>query len=73
MISVVGQTAENAKNSLLSANFVVGKITTEHSSSVAEGRVIHQSVEPGTRTAQKYTAVDLVISLGPEPTPPPEG
>lgn len=69
MISVVGQTAERAKNSLLSANFVVGKITKEHSDTVAEGRVIRQSVDPGTRTAQKYTAVDLVVSLGPAPTP----
>lgn len=43
----------------------VGSVTTEHSSSVAEGNVIRMSVSAGT-TVDQGTRVDLVISSGPE-------
>ncbi len=70
MISVVGETAERAKQNLLNKNFVVGRITKQYSETIPAGCVISQSVEKGTKTAQKYTAVDLVVSLGPAPQPP---
>lgn len=67
MINVVGFAESEAKRKLLGANFVVGTITREYSDTVPEGCVIRQSVEPGTSTAQRYTAVGLVVSLGPKP------
>ncbi len=66
MINVVGMTEGEAKRKLLNANFIVGKISKDFSDTVPEGKVIVQSVAAGTKTAQKYTAVDLVISLGPK-------
>ena len=66
MINVQGKDAAEAKRQLLNANFIVGTIAKEYSDTVPEGRVIRQSIAPGTSTAQKYTAVDLVISLGPK-------
>ncbi len=66
MINVKGKDAAEAKRQLLNANFVVGNITKEYSDAVPEGRVISQSIAPGASTAQKYTAVDLVVSLGPK-------
>ncbi len=65
MIDVVGARSDEAKRRLINANFVIGNITKEFSDSVPDGCVIRQSIAPGTSTAQKYTAVDLVISLGP--------
>lgn len=66
MINVVGEKAEKAKNMLLNANFIVGNVTKEYSDA-EEGTVIRQSIAPGVSTAQKYTAVDLVVSMGPRP------
>ena len=65
MIDVKGMDSGAAKRKLFNANFLVGTITFEHSDSVPEGKVISQGIDPGTNTAQKYTEVDLVISLGP--------
>jgi len=65
MIDVRGLPVEEAKRKLLNANFIVGSVTKQFSDSVPEGIVIGQSVEPGVSSAQKYTAVDLVVSLGP--------
>ncbi len=66
MINVVGQKVEKAKNMLLNANFVVGNIFKEYSDA-EEGTVVRQSVAPGASSAQKYTAVDLTVSMGPKP------
>jgi serine/threonine-protein kinase len=65
MINVVGMTEGEAKRKLLNANFIVGRITKDFSDTIPEGKVITQSIAAGTKTAQKYTAVDLVVSLGP--------
>ncbi len=65
MIDVRGQESGEAKRNLFNANFLVGNITRKHSDTVPEGHVISQGIEPGTSTAQRYTEVDLVISLGP--------
>jgi len=69
MIDVRGMTSGDAKRKLFNANFLVGTVSFEHSDTVAEGKVISQGIAPGTSTAQRYTEVDLVVSLGPVPTP----
>ena len=69
MIDVRGADQAEAKRKLLAANFVVGTVTKEFSDTVPEGKVISQSIEPGAQTAQKSTAVNLVISLGPAAVP----
>lgn len=69
MIDVRGMSSGDAKRKLFNANFLVGTVTFEHSESVPEGKVISQGIAPGTSTAQKYTEVDLVVSLGPKPVP----
>ncbi len=66
MISVVGLEEAEAKRKLLNAQFVVGEIKRAYSQDIPAGCVMQQSIEPGTSTAQRYTAVSLVISLGPE-------
>lgn len=66
MIDVRGVESGEAKRKLFDANFLVGDIKRQHSDSVPEGHVIEQSIEPGTSTAQRYTEVDLTISLGPK-------
>ncbi len=65
MIDVQGMDASEAKRKLLNSNFIVGEIKKEFSATVPRDHVISQSVAPGTSTAQKFTPVDLVISLGP--------
>ena len=70
MIDVKGMDAGAAKRKLFSANFLVGTVTYEHSSTVPEGKVISQGIAPGTSTALKYTEVPLVVSIGPAPTQP---
>ncbi len=70
MIDVRGMKSGDAKRKLFNANFLVGTVTFEHSDDVPEGKVISQSIVPGASTAQKYTEVDLVVSLGPKPEEP---
>ena len=61
--SVTGLTQSSAESSLKSAGLTVGTVTSEYSSSVAEGYVISQSVSSG-RKVESGTSVDLVVSLG---------
>ena len=63
--NVTGDDQSTASSKLQAAGLSVGNVTTEHSSSVAEGKVIRQSVGSGT-TVDQGTRVDLVISSGPE-------
>lgn len=70
MIDVRGQSESDAKRNLLNANFVVGTLTHVYSDTVEEGKVIDQSIAPGSSTAQKQTPVNLTISLGPKPADP---
>lgn len=67
MIDVRGMKADDAKRKIFNEKFLVGTVTFEHSDDVPEGKVISQGIAPGTKTAQKYTEVDLVVSLGPKP------
>ena len=70
MIDVRDSVLEDAKQKIIASGFIVGKITKEYSATVPDGHVIRQSVAPGTSSAQKYTVVDLVVSLGPDPYAP---
>lgn len=65
--NVVGQSQASAETNLIAANLVVGSITEQYSSSVAAGNVISQEIAAGTDVAEG-TAVDLVVSLGEEPS-----
>ncbi len=65
---VVGKSKSEATNTLSNAGFKV-KTAEEHSSSVASGNVISQSV---TGPAKPGTEVTITVSKGPEPKPDPE-
>jgi len=64
--NVVGLTQAAAESAVVSAGLVVGTVETAYSSSVPEGSVISQTPLSGTQV-DSGTAVNLVISLGPEP------
>jgi len=64
--NVVGQTQSAAQSTLNGFGLVVGTITQAYSSTVASGRVISQNPVAGS-TANVGAAVDLTISLGPNP------
>lgn len=55
----------NAINLLRQMDLTIGSITPEHSATQPEGKVIRQSIDPGSRV-EKGTKVDIVISSGPE-------
>jgi serine/threonine-protein kinase len=61
---VTGKTEEAAK-AALSAKGFAAKVTTEYSSSVAQGNVIRQSPSEGT-AAESGSTVTIVVSLGQE-------
>lgn len=71
-----GEAKGDVSSILVSAGLKLGKTSEDFSDSVAEGKVISQSVTPGS-SAEKGSAVDIVISKGPEnttiPVPPVEG
>ncbi len=58
-----GLTEEEAKRAIEESGLRVGNVTRQEDSTVPEGVVISQSLTAGT-TANKDTAVDLVISSG---------
>ncbi len=62
---VTGQTESDAQNSLASVG-LTGSVTYEYSSSVAQGKVISQSLAAGKKVAAG-TTVGLVVSQGQEP------
>lgn len=62
-------TEAEAKFKIESNGLIVGKIETAHSSEIAEGRVISQSLEKNG-TVKQGTTVDFVVSLGEEETEP---
>ncbi|MBE6712219.1 MAG: PASTA domain-containing protein [Ruminococcaceae bacterium] len=68
MVNVVGKSAADARRTLHNNNFIIGETTYEHSDA-PEGNVIRQSIAPGASTVQGLDKVDLVVSLGPAPTP----
>src|SRR5699024_6808943 len=63
--SLIGQTVESAETVLANNNFVKGAVTEEFSDSVPKGQII--STEPAANAAAaKGSAVNLLISKGPE-------
>ena len=60
-----GLTEEAALGSLAQSGFVEGTVTEEHSADVPVGSIIRQGKDPGSQ-AEAGSAVDYVISLGPE-------
>ncbi len=66
MPTVVGLTKEEATAAIEGANLTLGKVSEEYSASVAAGTVISASAEAET-LLPKDTAIDLQVSLGPEP------
>ncbi|MBD5133033.1 MAG: Stk1 family PASTA domain-containing Ser/Thr kinase [Clostridiales bacterium] len=57
---------EQAQEQITQLGLKVGKVSEYHSDEYAEGRVMWQSANPGDQL-DKDTAVDLWVSLGPEP------
>ena len=69
--NLVGMTQANAQATIVSANLVVGAITTANSSTVPAGSVISQNPTGGS-TAAEGSPVNLVVSSGPvQDTSPP--
>ena len=62
---LTGLTVEEAKTRLVSAGLIVGAIEERHYSYMESGHVVFSSPLPG-RSLYAGTAVDLIVSLGPE-------
>ncbi len=60
------KTENEAAALLTEAGLLTGEISRAHDASVPAGQVISQGIEKDT-DAELGTAVDLVVSLGPEP------
>lgn len=67
---VQGMELDRARRVLSDAGFTLGDIQQEFSSSVDDGDVISQSPRAGLEVRRGSTAVDLVVSSGPEPRQP---
>jgi beta-lactam-binding protein with PASTA domain len=65
---LVGGTEEEAAQLLKEANLRLGQVISAWSESVPSGGVIQQNPRAGLQVANS-SSVDLVISLGPEPSP----
>jgi len=62
---LTGLTVEEAKTRLISAGLLVGEIEERHYSYMESGHVVFSSPLPG-RSLYAGTAVDLIVSIGPE-------
>ncbi len=71
VINFLNVPLEQAKEQIIQLGLKVGKVSEYHSDEYAEGRVSWQSVPQGEQV-DKDTAIDLWVSLGPEPTDTPE-
>ena len=61
--SVLGQDQQSAQSTLSSYGLSLGKVSSDYSDSVAEGKVISQSISAG-KQVEAGTSVDIVVSLG---------
>ncbi len=66
---VVGMTQADAESAILDSGLITGTISSEYSEIVVMGNVISQKPYAG-ESIPSGAAIDLVISLGPEPTEP---
>lgn len=71
MPKVVGMPINEARNTLVGLDLVIGEIKPQPSNDVAPDIVIWQEYDQGTELESK-TSVDLYISSGPEEAPPVE-
>ena len=69
--SVKGSTLEQATKALTNANLTVGAVTEAYDDKVDLGDVVSSSPKAGA-SVKPGTAVDLVVSKGPEPVPVPD-
>ncbi len=65
----IGQQLEVAKQMINGDRLKLNKISQEYSDTASKGTVIEQSLAPG-ETVSEYRSIDLVVSLGPQPTYP---
>lgn len=63
--TLTNKSREAAEQALTALGFSIGAVTEEHNSYVTPGKVISQSVAPGTEMPAG-TAIDFVVSLGPD-------
>ncbi|GMA89119.1 hypothetical protein GCM10025868_43690 [Angustibacter aerolatus] len=66
MPTVTGGSERAAGDALTARNLVVGDVTRRYDERVRKGRVLTQSVAPGT-SVRRGTRVDLVVSRGRQP------
>ena len=69
--SLLNRTENEANNALAALGLAKGNIDKAPSNEYEAGRVMWQSIEPGT-SVEANTKVDIKISTGPEPEPEPE-
>jgi serine/threonine-protein kinase len=67
---VLGQSGADARRLLEAAHLLVGRVSEQVSPTIAVGLVVTQSLVPGA-SAHQGSAVDLVVSKGPELAPVP--
>ncbi|MDO5408381.1 MAG: PASTA domain-containing protein [Eubacteriales bacterium] len=67
MVNVELLTLEEAKAKITELGLKVGTVTSDYSDSVDQDKVMKQSVDEGTDVVKKDTAVNLVVSKGPDP------
>ncbi len=69
VVDVEGLTVEEAARRLQRAGLTIGKVEKRYDDRVPEGHVIEQAIKPGIKV-EEGTAVDLVVSRGPQPAQP---
>lgn len=65
----IGQKLDVATNMIDGDKLKLGKVDKKHSDTASEGTVVEQSLKFGERVSE-FRTIDLVISLGPQPTYP---
>lgn len=68
---VIGQTEEEAEESLESVDLVAGDPTYAYSDTIAEGLIVSQDPSAGPPLVERGSTVALIVSLGVEPLPVP--
>lgn len=68
MPNLIGKNLQEVRNIFEEYNLVIGDVSPDVSYEYFSGQVIHQEISVGEKVLQK-TAIDLILSLGPGPTP----
>jgi serine/threonine-protein kinase len=67
ILNVIGMKQEDAELNLVSGDLVVGTISEIYHATIAKGYVIDQNPRPDIAEVKKGSAVNLVVSMGPQP------